>query len=341
VTDPDRPADIPAGPTPEEISARLEALLKRTHALKANKAAEPSASLTMTWPPPDRELDHYDVVDVPEDDRMTAPPPPNAPTPVRASAPASPTDAETRAGDKGADSFARPDWSELRLRSAPEEPTGPSRGWIVLTVLLAIAAIGQAAYIWMGPATATAEGRLRVDGPDGAVVRVNGQAIGPAPIDHVLAPGDYDVEVGSGTAMARAERVSIGVGRTIVLLPAATSQPQAASAAAVNPAQPAVVPAAGRPAAPRAAVPAPTTAPGPTTNPTATAAAAIAPGRGGVLIESTPSGLPVTMEGRERGVTPITIGQLKPGRHDVLVGGLTRKVDITAGTVTSLRVHRP
>ena len=149
MTEPERPADAPSSPTPEEISARLEALLKRTHALRAKQAANPPSPLTITWPPHDGELDHYDVVDVPEDDRM---------------------------------------------------------------------------------------------------------------------------------------------------------QPAARATAATPP-------------------------------PSATL--------GGVSIESTPSGLPVTMEGRERGVTPITIGRLKPGRHDVLVGGLARKVDVTAGSVTTLRVISP
>ena len=338
MTDPDRPAATPAGPTPEEISARLEALLKRTHALKANKASEPAAPLTMTWPPPERELDHYDVMDVPEDDRMTAPPPPASPGP-QAAAPAAPVATAPAAGEKTADSFARPDWSELRLRAVPDEPSGRSRAWILLTVLLAVVAIGQAAYIFMGPPKATAEGRLRVDGPDGALVRVNGQAIGPAPIDHVLAPGDYDVEVGIGKDTARVDRISIGVGRTVVLLPAAIAPPPAASASPAVQASSTPAPPVSRPAPDRPAPPAP--APGPTSNPAATAAAAVSAGLGGVLIESTPSGLPVTMEGRERGVTPITIGQLKPGRHDVLVGGLPRKVDISAGRVASLRVARP
>ena len=59
---------------------------------------------------------------------------------------------------------------------------------------------------------------------------------------------------------------------------------------------------------------------------------------GGVVIESTPPGLPVTMGGRPRGVTPVTIGQMRPGRHDVLVGGPARQVDVIAGEVTTLRV---
>ncbi|HTV00460.1 MAG TPA: PEGA domain-containing protein [Luteitalea sp.] len=225
----------------------------------------------------------------------------------------------------------------------PDEPSGPSRGWLLMMVLLALAAIGQAAYIWLAPSASPGESRLRVDGPDGAAVRVNGQTIGPAPVDHVLAPGDYDIEVGTGPATTRVERLSIGAGRTVVVVPATTVESQTASAAPAAPAATASAPGAtvalptARPESPRPA----TTSPGPTPNPAATAPAAVSARLGGVLIESTPSGLPVTMEGRARGITPITIGQLKPGRHDVLVGGLPRKVDITAGSVASLRVTRP
>ena len=62
---------------------------------------------------------------------------------------------------------------------------------------------------------------------------------------------------------------------------------------------------------------------------------------GAVRIESDPPGAVVTMEGRERGVTPITIGQLRPGRHDVIVvtpgqGRLDLKVDVSAGQTTRL-----
>ena len=118
MTEPERPAGGPAGnPTPEEISARLEALLKRTHTLRAQRSAPatPGGSLGVTWPPNDRELDRYDVGDVDEGETAAASsdsttPATVAPPIVATRAPGSP--------DAAAHEFARPDWSELRLRSA-------------------------------------------------------------------------------------------------------------------------------------------------------------------------------------------------------------------------------
>ena len=46
------------------------------------------------------------------------------------------------------------------------------------------------------------------------------------------------------------------------------------------------------------------------------------------------------MGGRPRGVTPLTLGKIAPGRHDVLVGSSALKVDVTAGEVATLRVPR-
>ena len=59
-----------------------------------------------------------------------------------------------------------------------------------------------------------------------------------------------------------------------------------------------------------------------------------------MTIESVTPGLPVTMGGRPRGVTPLTLGKIAPGRHDVLVGSSALKVDVTAGEVATLRVPR-
>ena len=65
MTEPERPVGSPGNPTPEEISARLEALLKRTHTLRTERSAQrANAPRDIAWPPPERELDHYDVVDV-------------------------------------------------------------------------------------------------------------------------------------------------------------------------------------------------------------------------------------------------------------------------------------
>jgi len=334
VTEPERRADAPppGNPSPEEISARLEALLKRTHSLRAQRAASGAdGAANMTWPPPDRELDHYDVVDVPEE----------AGTPVAAPATGSRDTAPAPATMPAADAagFARPDWSELRLRAPGEDPPHRSPWLWVLTALLALTTVGQAAYIWQRHATRPApeNGHLRVDGPGGAEVRVNGQAIGSAPVDHALEPGTYAVEVVRPEGVARVDGVNLGVGRTVVLLfPTMPATPLSAAAD---------VPTAASPQAPAtlaAPAPASTTASGPSPQePVAPGQSALPPvsaTTGAVVIESTPPGLPVTMGGRARGVTPVTIGQVRPGRHDVLVGGTARQVDVTAGEVATLRV---
>lgn len=324
MTEPEHPAASPPpapGPTPEEISARLEALLKRTHAMRVQQAgAGPSSP--MTWPPSARELDHFDVVDVPADQRL------------QSSSRSAEGGSRPAVAPAAASSFERPDWGELRLRGHADEPPGVSRWWQVLTVALALVAAAQGAYIWSlqnsTPADATTA-LLRVDGPAGAEVRVDGQRLGPAPIEHTLAPGDYDVEIVHGGTATRLQRVAVSAGRTTVLLTPPGAGPDAPTIASPL-------------------VAAPTGSAPPAGGPTRTPAAAARPGSpgvdgvsptlGAVLIESTPAGLPVTMEGRERGVTPITIGRLKPGRHDVLVGGLARQVDVTANTVATLRVTR-
>lgn len=354
MSEPEQPADASptASPTPEEISARLEALLKRTHAMRAQRAGAPAAH-AMTWPPPDRELAHYEVVDVPEADRPVAvaatTSTPEAPETVRPPAPIPglATDAPAAPPE-----FSRPDWSELRLRGTPDE-VAPRRSWLpVLTVLFALAAIGQAAYLayLMAGTPAPTDGRLRVEGPAGAEVRIDGESIGTAPVDRTLAPGSYAVAVGADSS-TEATRVTIEQGAVVVLWPLTRPAPRAAlpptTAAAATDAGTSPAPPPSPGTAPRAAptVPAPPIAPTPAASPAgdaaATGPAAVSPTRGAVAIESTPPGLPVTMEGRERGFTPITIGQLRPGRHDVLVGGLARQVDVAANQITTLRVARP
>ena len=150
------------------------------------------------------------------------------------------------------------------------------------------------------------------------------------PIDHALDPGEYDIEIVQGDRRVRADRVIVGIGRTVMLL-VTEGVPPAAAATATPP----------------GAAPQPGTAPAATSQGTAPSQAAVALGSGlvsattgAVSIESTPTGLPVTMGGRPRGVTPITLGLIKPGRHDVLVGGAARQVDVQAGQVSTLRVAR-
>ena len=219
MTEAERPGGPPSGnPTPEEISARLEALLKRTHAMRAEKAAMP-ASAGVTWPPSERELKHYDVVDV--DDRDKA-----APSLAPASPPPRPQGTQAHASTTSGDTapeFGRPGWGELRLRQGSQEPAGGTRWLPVVAALLLAATIGQAAYIWYlhDSLGASGAGHLRVNGPAGAEVRVDGSAVGNAPLDYVLTPGEYDVQVGTDAA---AQRVSIERARTVVLLPAAAPE---------------------------------------------------------------------------------------------------------------------
>lgn len=265
--------------------------------------------LGVTWPPPDRELDRYDVVDVEGA--------PAAAMPGRQDPPAPPD-------------FARPDWSELRLRSPSDEsPSGLS--WTsVLLGLLALIAAAEGAYIWYLQSTrpAVVQGRVLVDEPEGAEVRVDGRAVGVAPLEHLLEPGQYDIELVNQGRTLRADRVIVGLGRTVMLLAlegttVATSP--AASPSAVAPSRPA---------------PTPPPAGATSSAPVAGNPALVSATTGAVSIESTPAGLPVTMGGRPRGVTPLMLGQVQPGRHDVLVGGAARRVDVLAGEVTTLRVSR-
>ena len=273
--------------------------------------APPGPPLSVTWPPPDRELDRYDVVDVPEDDRTTSPAPATPPT---APAPATPQ------------AFARPDWGELRLRSAPAEPPARSPWLGILATLLALVALAEGAYIWFAdnPPSVVEDGHLRVDGPEGAEVRLDGERVGRAPLDQDLAPGVYQVEVLTAGQSSGRQRVPVGPGRTVVLLPMGTP-----------PALPAASPVsdnAGAPASPVSSSEPPSTR--------TASDATVSDTTGAIDIDSTPTGLPVTMGGRPRGVTPLTVGQVKPGRHDVMVGGLLRQVDVRAGQVTTLRVAR-
>jgi hypothetical protein len=324
VTEPERPAAAPAGnPTPEEISARLEALLKRTHTLRAQRAAPGAAggSLGMTWPPPDRELDGYDVVDT--DNGHTAPP-------SQASEPIAAPGVTARTADsdpvRTTSDFSRPDWSELRLR-APGDDQGARANWLwALTLVLAVTSVGQAAYIWYLHTTrpAAISGRIRVDAPEGAEVRVNGQAVGIAPVDHALEPGGYDIEVVQQDGTVKADDVVVGLGRTVVLIvPNGSSvATQAAASGQPQTATPGRAPASPRGAAPSSPPP----------------GAPVSPTMGAVVIETVPAGLPVTMGGRARGVTPVTIGMIRPGRHDVMIGTAFRQVDVRANEVTTVRV---
>lgn len=336
MTDPEYPVSgVPGNPTPEEISARLEALLKRTHSLREQRAARATSGhpLGMSWPPPDRELDRYDVVDVVDGETSTAQST-DTPAPLQTAAPRQPSLSAHSTDSEPA--YPRPDWSELRLRqSADAHQTSTSWLWVA-TVLLGLLVAAEGAYIWylQSDTPALRSGRLRVDGPEGADVRVNGQSIGVAPVDHELDPGGYTVDVVQPHSTAHASGVIIGLGRTVVLaIPGLSPAPPAAGASSGSSSSGptgATTPAARSELAvpPRVA----------TTQPLALPAGSVSPTMGAVSIESTPPGMPVTMGGRPRGVTPVIVGMIKPGRHDVMVGGALRQVDIQANEVTALRV---
>lgn len=61
---------------------------------------------------------------------------------------------------------------------------------------------------------------------------------------------------------------------------------------------------------------------------------------GGLQVTSTPTGAKVLVDGRERGITPLTLDDLPAGSHTVQLdsseGTVRRKVDIAAGTTDSL-----
>ncbi|HVJ27388.1 MAG TPA: PEGA domain-containing protein, partial [Vicinamibacterales bacterium] len=63
---------------------------------------------------------------------------------------------------------------------------------------------------------------------------------------------------------------------------------------------------------------------------------------GGLVIESQPSGAKVTLDGKEVGVTPLTLEAIKPGRHQVVVtsGGalVQRSIRIEAGKQATLNI---
>jgi hypothetical protein len=311
VTHDDQLPPRPTGPTPEEISARLEALLKRTHALRQAQAAA-DASMPHdgpAWPPHEADIEAVEVMDAPvarviRGDHT----PPDTPEPARPSAPAKPSDGADSAS--ASPEFGRPDWSSLRLRDTPVEPSGtPPWVWLVMAAL--VVALGvESAYLvrtapWARDADTAAPVALRIEGSPQVRVRVNDDEALPLPLERTI---------GSGALVLGVDVVDDTRARVAGDTPPA-AQPDS---------PPSPAPVVSSPAA----------------SASATGGAAIGATTGSVLIESSPSGAIVTMGGRERGPTPITIGDLRPGRHDVLVVGegwrRALKVDVTAGATARL-----
>jgi hypothetical protein len=291
-------SDPPAtSPTPEEISARLEALLKRTHALRQAQDAVPEPGGPLPWPPGDGELEAFEMMEVPGRRTPAAREARPLPTPA---APVEQPSTETA-------DFGRPDWSTLRLRD-PEEapPRTPTWMWLLVGALLVALGLETAYLLRLAPtAPAAADpmpvSTLRLDGDPRLQVRIDGGAPQSLPLEQTIEAG----------SIARL---------TVQVSDAAAARPAAGPASAPS-------------AAPTATSPTPAAE-----APTARATTAIT---GAVRIESSPPGALIIMEGRERGVTPLTIDGLRPGRHDVMVstpatGRLTLKVDIVAGQTARL-----
>jgi len=57
-----------------------------------------------------------------------------------------------------------------------------------------------------------------------------------------------------------------------------------------------------------------------------------------LIVTSTPSAAPVTVDGRDEGHTPIYFTDLAPGRHTVKVAKVTDEVELRAGGITHLDV---
>jgi PEGA domain-containing protein len=98
---------------------------------------------------------------------------------------------------------------------------------------------------------------------------------------------------------------------------------------------------ASTPAPVRAPASSATTRPAPSTAPAAAAAKPDAKkGAGTLKIASTPAGAQVTVDGRPRGVTPLTVSELPAGKHDVVLksdaGSVHRTVTIAANQTESL-----
>jgi hypothetical protein len=73
------------------------------------------------------------------------------------------------------------------------------------------------------------------------------------------------------------------------------------------------------------------------------AGAPVAPRTGGIEISTEPRGQNVSVDGQPRGITPVTVTELAPGEHAVIIGrdpatAIRRTVQVEAGTNASLMV---
>jgi hypothetical protein len=166
-------------------------------------------------------------------------------------------------------------------------------------------------------------GRLLVRStPAGAEVFVNGTRRGVTPLAlRELALGGYDVRINRAGYTAAEQRVTLDAGRTSRTVDVTLRR---SGAAATAPAAAAAAPAAA--SAPPAAA------------------------SGSLLVDSRPPGARVTVDGRDVGLTPVTVGTLAPGDHTVrieLAGyqpiATTARVEpgVRARVAVSLTIERP
>jgi hypothetical protein len=166
------------------------------------------------------------------------------------------------------------------------------------------------------PAPAPARsGRLLVrSNPAGAEVFVNGTRRGVTPLAlRDLALGGYDLRINRAGFTAAEQRVTLDAGRTSRTVDVTLRRSDAAA----------------------------TTAPAP---------APAATGTGSLLVDSRPPGARVTIDGREAGVTPLTVGALPTGPHSIRIDlagyqpiSTTTRVEpgVRARVAVSLTVERP
>jgi hypothetical protein len=179
--------------------------------------------------------------------------------------------------------------------------------WRIALVIIVLIAIAEVAYLLvrtLQPSAATSlQGTLAVDStPAGAEVSIDGVRRGRTPLRLELAPGNHVVDVGAG-ASKRSGTVSVTGGAQQSHRVDLTAAPARATASGA-------------------------------TAPSATLAS--------IDVRSEPSGARVTIDGVDRGRTPLVVSGLPAGRRQVQVSGpfrpITRQVTLVAGQQASLSV---
>jgi hypothetical protein len=182
--------------------------------------------------------------------------------------------------------------------------------WRIALVIIVLIAIAEVAYLLvrtLQPSAATTlQGTLSVEStPAGADVSIDGVPRGRTPLRLELAPGAHVVDVGAG-ASKRSGTVSVTGGAQQSHRVDLTAAPARATT-------------------------------GGATAPSATLAS--------IEVRSEPAGARVTIDGVDRGRTPLVVSGLAAGRRQVQVSGpfrpITRQVTLVAGQQASLSVAPP